>query len=516
MKKKSKKEFYFVCIAFLLIGLFCLEIAFYPDVVKNLGDTLLYSPTGVLTQRGETISSNNLQVIVRNQIVTPAQGLELSVANASYGTQLPLAVKVNGKYLPTVYQTGFFYQGIDPTCQTGSCGSVNFPFPENPNVIVSKSDLDSIGTSNGKIVVNLETKTAQYYWCMYFNYADYLETGLTPKQFITANPFVPSSGRGCLAISSIPYPQCNGSLINHEYSTPSPSYGCDFPRAFGVVFTPQEIGWENLPNQSVLNFESWFDSSNCVLSEGTMVVAETFSAGRTIKPTDLRFPAKAFCSTLPILVTESDKIVAQKLEEYDIFQKSYLTIPAGQTWTLFYIADLSPDVAVICPEGSAYEVDKQQCTNYPPFVYSCSGTGVFDPEQQLCVSQSITICDDGGTYNTELGMCVKYIQTQIEPIETCVQTDVEGACIKYEYPEVVVVCPQGSTVYTEGTNIKKCVYSPDSNNYVYQPNPDLDEIELPIADTSNNLGFNFNTFLFSVLGSIFIISGFALLFFYRR
>jgi hypothetical protein len=186
-------------------------------------------------------------------------------------------------------------------------------------------------------------------------------------------------------------------------------------------------------------FEVWVDKEACILQVNEMVVAETFAAGRTLTKNDLRFPVKAFCSTLPILVTEAGVIVEQRLEDYALIDRSYITIPAGQTWTIFYIADVDPDVAVICQDG-VYDANQSQCVVSPAIVFSCSGDAIFDPVQKVCVTQAETriVCEyQDAVYDTQLQKCVKIIPAG----------------------QVEVVCPANSVAELENGVIKRCVFA---------------------------------------------------------
>lgn len=199
------------------------------------------------------------------------------------------------------------------------------------------------------------------------------------------------------------------------------------------------------------HIETWVDSDQCLLEPGTVVVAETFSAGNTIALNDLRFPVHAFCSQMPILVTEAGTVVEQRLEEYQILADSFVTIPSGQTWTFFYITGISPDMLIVCPDGSVYNSQTNACEVFPAIVHVCS-VGTFDPLQGLCIVQpeSRIVCELG-YYDTGQDKCVYHVPEN--------QTE--------------IICPEGSEVVTDDQGVKWCVFTPQTQIWcqkgIYDP-----------------------------------------------
>jgi len=191
-------------------------------------------------------------------------------------------------------------------------------------------------------------------------------------------------------------------------------------------------GCTNLSEQ--LRKEIWIDHEACQLRSGTLMASETFAAGKTVDIDDFRFPVKAFCSTAPILVTEGDKVVEQKIGEYETIKKSHVTIPAGQTWTFFYVFDVTSDVAVVCgDENAIYNPENKKCEIMPGIVHVCS-EGIFDPVRGTCTVQpNVDIVCELGFYDTEKDKCV-----YIPPVE-----------------EAEAIVPEEATVIVEDDGTKR-------------------------------------------------------------
>jgi hypothetical protein len=225
--------------------------------------------------------------------------------------------------------------------------------------------------------------------------------------------------------------------------------------------------------------EVWIDDSTCILQEGEMVVAESFGAGNTVTVQSLRFPVKAFCSQLPILVTQQGQVVEQKIEEYSIMEASYVTVPVGQTWTFFYIANVSPDMTIICgidPETglpSYYNPDTVTCDITPGFVYQCAG--IMDPDEGLCIVQPEYkyVCEKEGSFlDISINQCIYIIPED--------QTE--------------IICPEDTQLVIDDQEIKKCIYEPSLVPICLKGNydPETDTCKyLPDAETI--IGFPFIT-----------------------
>lgn len=227
-----------------------------------------------------------------------------------------------------------------------------------------------------------------------------------------------------------------------------------------------------------------------------MEVIEPYSAGSTVSLQDLRWGFNSFCYQRPLRITDSQGVpLRQSLEEYALMQAgSELTVPVGEVWLITYIAAQTPDIPIVCPDGTTYNEEDNQCIITPPVVFSCS-QGVFDPQQQVCVIQpEFRIICELGSYNTELEKCVYFVpenQTQI-------------------------ICPAGSEITVTPEGITKCVYEGESvyiceaghldlsvEPPICRINPLVDEtvITLPIIG-----GVNAITFI------IIVVSGMAILF----
>ncbi len=238
------------------------------------------------------------------------------------------------------------------------------------------------------------------------------------------------------------------------------------------------------------NIEFWIDNEGCNLQEGTMVVAETFSAGNTVSRADLRFVPKAYCSQLPILVTAEGQIVEQKLEEYAILDKSFITIPPGQTWTFFYVIDITPDITVICDEG-ILNPDTGNCEVTPGIVHVCS-VGIFDSEQALCIVQpEVRFVCELGFLDLATNQCVYIIPED----------------------QTRIVCPSGSKIVVNDEGIEACIFEPDLEPVCSRGNYDpVTNTCKYLPETETILGFSlFQIAIVGILAVLVAIVGFVIL-----
>lgn len=211
--------------------------------------------------------------------------------------------------------------------------------------------------------------------------------------------------------------------------------------------------------------QAWVDNTQCVLSESVFVGAETFSAGSTVSKSSFRFTPIAYCSQLPILVTRAGSVVDTKLEEYQIMNDSFVTVPANETWTFFYIANIEAEIAEVCSIGFEFDDIENKCKPIPGIIWFCSD-GVLDPVEGYCVAGP-------------------------EPCEVGYFDLARGKCV-YQVPigQGLVMCPDRNlAIEVVGATIERCVFDPDPDRfcgdgfydaedkvckYVPQPIPDDD------------------------------------------
>lgn len=248
-----------------------------------------------------------------------------------------------------------------------------------------------------------------------------------------------------------------------------------------------------------ISFDIWVDGSDCQMLGTQMEVIEAYSAGQTLTLQSFRWQHTGFCYQRPLRITDSQGIaLRQSLDEYALLLNgSTLTVPMGEVWLFTYIAQQTPDIPVVCPDGSAYDPNSNQCVITPPVVFSCSGSGIFDPVQQVCVIQaeSRIVCEIG-VYNTELKQCVHFVPEA----------------------EATVICPLDSTITVDAEGIAKCVFE-GQIEYIceaghYNPETQTCQVQAIVEYETIELWLGRKTGLFTLgLSILFIATGIII---YRR
>lgn len=190
--------------------------------------------------------------------------------------------------------------------------------------------------------------------------------------------------------------------------------------------------------QGTIFFEVWIDDPDCTNLGGLMEVIEPYSTGSTVSLQTLRWGHEAFCYQRPLRITDSQGVpLRQSLEEYALMiNGSELTVPVGEVWLVTYIAQQTPDIPIVCPDGTAYDEANNQCVITPPVVFSCS-QGLFDPVEQVCVvNPDVRMVCELGSYNTQEEKCVYFVPEDLTEI----------------------VCPAGSEITITPEGITKCVF----------------------------------------------------------
>jgi len=243
---------------------------------------------------------------------------------------------------------------------------------------------------------------------------------------------------------------------------------------------------------------------SCPLPEGYMMTAETFQAGDAVSRYSFRYPPVFFCERHPVLVT--DALTAASENRIDIYKNlvagQTMTVPEGQTWTLFYIIKINSQLPIVCEVNDTYyNQDTGKCEKIVTgFTYVCS-VGQFDPDRGLCTVQGSveTVCELG-RYDVSLGKCIwnppvqalcpdpltqdynvdKGVCEYTPDVEAVCQTgyynEVSGLC--EVYPEKSVICPYENSAYDPQTDT--CVYTPPVENVcekgIYNPDTGFCEI----------------------------------------
>ena len=190
-------------------------------------------------------------------------------------------------------------------------------------------------------------------------------------------------------------------------------------------------------------------TEECPLPEGYMLAIETFNPG-TINIQSTRYPVQDFCLKHPAIIT--DNKTKQSYTDASIYYKlvdgKSVTIPEGQTLTLFYILKVNEQIPIICSEG--YNVNQEKCGISTGVVHICS-EGQFDPERGICVIQPETVCEKG-YYDVKEKVCVWHPPLQAI-CEKGIYNPDTGNC---EYtPEVEGVCDVGFYDPTKGVCLVK-------------------------------------------------------------
>lgn len=163
----------------------------------------------------------------------------------------------------------------------------------------------------------------------------------------------------------------------------------------------------------------YYDDPACILQPNTMVVSESFAAGKTLEGlTDFRWTPKAFCINLPILITEQDRVVEQRFDEYmQLKAGGFYTVAANRTATFFYVVDVNPEMKLICdPDlNQSYVEDfnntgEPACVVTPGIMHACA-EGVFDPAEGICAVQPTSryVCEHGGYYDIAQETCIIHL-----------------------------------------------------------------------------------------------------------
>lgn len=316
---------------------------------------------------------------------------------------------------------------------TGQQGYVAFNYPSDYHAkgfIYFIDNATVSPTMDFKLRAGIELPDSYYYTSTYCTRAYQLIVSVDGQALMTSsgNPYCGLSAYGCNSPTG-PKPFVGGECII-PYSS--------FAGKSGKIQVKLS---HSSDTRAYYNYvEAWVDNSACILSETTFVAAETFGPGKTVSRNSLRLSPIAYCSQLPILVTQAGSIVDRKLEEYQIMNDSYVTIPAGQTWTFFYVANL-PAAADTCSVGFTFDEATGKCQPIPGVWWFCS-SGILDPVEGYC-------------------------QAGPEPCEMGYFDLGRNKCV-YQIPggSTSAICPaRNLLVETSAEGLERCVYDPDPDRF---------------------------------------------------
>ena len=192
---------------------------------------------------------------------------------------------------------------------------------------------------------------------------------------------------------------------------------------------------------------------SCIQGPNDLLAMESFTGGQELSIYSTRYTVQSFCLDHPVIITSPEGSAATA-EPYNVWiQGGTLTVPADETWTVFYVLHNDGSIPVTCPD-EFFDVATGTCTQASGIVQICS-EGTFDPELGLCVVQPESVCAEG-YFDTSLGQCVYHPPIQY----VCPQGNYNTATGKCEYtPETAEVCPEG---YTYSPISELCEFIPST------------------------------------------------------
>lgn len=192
--------------------------------------------------------------------------------------------------------------------------------------------------------------------------------------------------------------------------------------------------------------------NKCTYETNQLLAGETFNSGSTITKLSTRYPVAGFCLAHPAIVTDANlKQSVSSTNVYEDLQNGKsITVPAGQTITLFYIVNNNKNLPTVCDSTQNLALDANSnvtvCKSTLGFTYLCS-QGVFDSKSGTCVVQPETakLCTQG-RYDIALDKCVYNPPIQYDCGSVTATYDVDrNVCVEYVKDEFT--CKDGATLY---------------------------------------------------------------------
>ena len=192
-----------------------------------------------------------------------------------------------------------------------------------------------------------------------------------------------------------------------------------------------------VPRSTIPN-ELHYREYSCPLESGRYLTAQTFIEHENISANTFAYEPNYFCSRHGIIQTQlATQRSIETTEEYkQIVSGQTVTVPAGDTWTFFYVPKINVNLPIKCEEGDYYDVETEKCVQLVSgFVYICT-----DPTTNLVGNQ-----------------CVK--EADLTIICPNNQDPIDGKCYIYGTP--TIICPTGYTqsgneCHRQGTTITDC------------------------------------------------------------
>lgn len=190
---------------------------------------------------------------------------------------------------------------------------------------------------------------------------------------------------------------CTESL-GSAWSSYDCNYNCGKRCSWGNTICQQfkdeeKGGWENV-------------ISTCAIDTGDVIVAESFTGGSSLTKFTTRYPPKAFCYSLPAILTTPGEVRNTNSLYVDIQDAKTITVPSDSVLTIFYATELNSYLPTTCDpaKGLAVNVNTGRCVPTSAFAYICNGN--LNPTTGECITQDQSACEkNGGFYNTLTGIC---------------------------------------------------------------------------------------------------------------
>jgi len=206
---------------------------------------------------------------------------------------------------------------------------------------------------------------------------------------------------------------------------------------------------------------------SCPLESGRYLTAQTFTEHDNINANSFAYEPNYFCSRHGIIKTElATQRSVETTEEYrQIVAGQTVTVPAGDTWTFFYVPKTNVNLPIKCEEGDYYDIETEKCVKLiGGFVYICT-----DPETNLIGNQCVKEADLKIVCPIDSDLIDGKCYLAGETIITCPTGYTKAGNKCYQQGNTVTTCPEGyelrsGACYIEGKNIIVCPEGYDLQN----------------------------------------------------
>jgi len=236
-----------------------------------------------------------------------------------------------------------------------------------------------------------------------------------------------------------------------------------------------------LDSQIMLRTQIYIEPSKCI--DSSLVTYEQVAkSGTTLRVTPqnanevgFRIQNLTFCHSAPILKmkTDTNMVFEQSSREYDsLVAGSYVTVPAGEEWIIFYRGDSGLNDVLVCANNNGvWNQTENRCELPPTLWFVCNG--VLTQTKDCVVQTTDYRCQDPRAIleikEDNSQVCTIYFpQITITPDANyeCPEnffldeTDTGNKICK-QVPETTYTCPFGAQLSTLSDDSKKCEFSPE-------------------------------------------------------